>query len=302
MSVISRELFIFPTKFKVLSIPSLLQERNENLEAYANIATANCSGVNMTPPGGSMNIYTTTLPMELPSDTMITIALSAWMSEMNLTPGPDVSSAQQNFVNMIYYKSTQVGCSYQKCDAGGGLYFYTIACAFDQSIQKGGKPYEASEKTGCTRSKCQKVYSDATCSQDTGLCGRPVPTTTASSPTSTPQPSESLKKCEFYYALQRINAYRAAVANGVMPIPGGELPGCTTMFALDCDPSLELLAKFTVQDCQPKNLTLPGNPLNFFWISRLPKDQEEKDVIDMALATWMSQINVNGTKAREYKN
>ncbi|KAK5986559.1 hypothetical protein GCK32_015041 [Trichostrongylus colubriformis] len=149
---------------------------------------------------------------------------------------------------------------------------------------------------------CQKVYPDATCSQDTGLCDRPALTTTTAETTTTPEPSESLKKCEFYYALQRINAYRAAVANGVMPIPGGELPGCTTMFALDCDPSLELLAKFTVQDCQPKNLTLPGNPLNFFWISRLPKDQEEKDVIDMALATWMSQINVNGTKAREYKN
>ncbi|KAK5979526.1 SCP domain-containing protein, partial [Trichostrongylus colubriformis] len=86
----------------------------------------------MTPPGGSINIYTTTLPIELPSDTMITIALSAWMSEINLRTGPDVSSAQQNFVNMMYYKSTQVGCSYQKCDANGGLYFYTIACAFDQ--------------------------------------------------------------------------------------------------------------------------------------------------------------------------
>ncbi|KAK5981797.1 SCP domain-containing protein, partial [Trichostrongylus colubriformis] len=107
-------------------------ERNVSLEAYANITTSDCQGVDMTPPGGSLNIYTTTLPIELQSDTMIPIALSAWMSEVDLAHGPIVSSAQQNFVNMMYYKSTQVGCSYQKCDAEGDLYFYTIACAFDQ--------------------------------------------------------------------------------------------------------------------------------------------------------------------------
>ncbi|KAK5986907.1 hypothetical protein GCK32_010892, partial [Trichostrongylus colubriformis] len=37
---------------------------------------------------------------------------------------------------------------------------------------------------------------------------------------------------KFPYALQRINAYRAAVANGLMSTPEGVMPGCTTMFAL----------------------------------------------------------------------
>ncbi|KAK5980411.1 hypothetical protein GCK32_013871, partial [Trichostrongylus colubriformis] len=65
-----------------------------------------------------------------------------------------------------------------------------------------------------------------------GLCGRPAPTTTTTSTTTTPAPLPSVTKCKFHYALQRINAYRAAVANGVMSTRETELPGCTTMFAL----------------------------------------------------------------------
>ncbi|KAK5986905.1 hypothetical protein GCK32_010890 [Trichostrongylus colubriformis] len=70
--------------------------RNKNLEEWADIATEDCRGLNMTPPGGSMNIYTISLSEELPSDTMITKAVSAWMNEMNLPAGQGVSSALDN--------------------------------------------------------------------------------------------------------------------------------------------------------------------------------------------------------------
>ncbi|KAK5964581.1 hypothetical protein GCK32_010000 [Trichostrongylus colubriformis] len=86
-----------------------------------------------------------------------------------------------------------------------------------------------------------------------------------------------------------------------MSTPEGVMPGCTTMFALDCDPSLEFLAEFVVQDCTPNKLTAQGNPLIFF-SSRLPENQKENDVIDMALATWMSQITMNGTALKVYDN
>ncbi|KAK5984160.1 hypothetical protein GCK32_011568, partial [Trichostrongylus colubriformis] len=159
--------------------------RNKNLEAWANEATKDCRGLEVAPSGGSMNIYTISLPVELPSDTMITIAVSAWMSEMNL-PAGHVSSAQQNFANMMYYKSSLVGCSYQKCMKWGS-YLYSIACAFDQSIQKGEAIYQASESAGCNPFTCQTVYNDATCLAS-GLCGRPDPMPTTTSTTTTPAP------------------------------------------------------------------------------------------------------------------
>ncbi|KAK5977755.1 hypothetical protein GCK32_021719, partial [Trichostrongylus colubriformis] len=84
----------------MLSNPILLQLRNKNLEAWANEATKDCQGLDMTPPGLSLNNYTVSLPVELPSDTIITYAVSAWMNEMNLPAGQSVSSAQQNFVNV----------------------------------------------------------------------------------------------------------------------------------------------------------------------------------------------------------
>ncbi|KAK5986906.1 hypothetical protein GCK32_010891 [Trichostrongylus colubriformis] len=85
---------------------------------------------------------------------------------------------------MMYYKSSLVGCSYQKCEKQDS-YLYSIACAFDQSIRKGEAIYEASKSGGCTPSSCQTVYSDATCLAS-GLCGRPDPMPTTASTTTTP--------------------------------------------------------------------------------------------------------------------
>ncbi|XGW24660.1 hypothetical protein V3C99_006245 [Haemonchus contortus] len=161
-------------------------EYSPELEVYAKINTIQCQTQNYTPPGSSMSYY---MSYETPSDnlsniTVIKLALASWMQEiLNTNFGSQFTYTNQNmknFANMIYYKSTKAGCSYQSCSNLTSP-VAVVACVFDSAPQLGKPIYPSTQGVnGCNKdSDCSAVIFGTTCGPR-GLCGYSFSHTTVS--------------------------------------------------------------------------------------------------------------------------
>uniref|UniRef100_A0A7I4XT78 SCP domain-containing protein n=1 Tax=Haemonchus contortus TaxID=6289 RepID=A0A7I4XT78_HAECO len=161
-------------------------EYSPELEVYAQINTIQCQNENYTPPGSSMSYYRfyETPGKNLSNITVINLALASWMQEiLNTNFGSQFTYTNQNmknFANMIYYKSTKAGCSYQSCSNLTSP-VAVVACVFDSAPQLGKPIYPSTQGVnGCNKdSDCSAVIFGTTCGPR-GLCGYSFSSTTVS--------------------------------------------------------------------------------------------------------------------------
>ncbi|KAK6026530.1 hypothetical protein OSTOST_07490 [Ostertagia ostertagi] len=124
---------------------------SESLELYAAINTYGCQTSNFVPPGGSMNFYTDQLVPGMVAEKLINITLTIWKNEAAVTDGQVTytSERMKEFANMLYYKSTKVGCSYRACTTT-----FAVACVFN-SAPEIGKPIYMGSSFGSERMQCR---------------------------------------------------------------------------------------------------------------------------------------------------
>uniref|UniRef100_A0A7I4XTN2 Cap-25 n=1 Tax=Haemonchus contortus TaxID=6289 RepID=A0A7I4XTN2_HAECO len=152
-------------------------EYSPELEVYASVNTVGCKSANFYPPGGSLNYYMLYgLPEKYDNNTVVPVALATWMEHVLHNEIDDqVTYSDPNlemFANMVYYKATQVGCSYKKCSESQPP-LHVLACVFDSAPQMNEQLYKVSGTgKGCkSDSDCSNVFNGAVCGPE-GLCGR----------------------------------------------------------------------------------------------------------------------------------
>nr|AEP82916.1 venom allergen/ancylostoma secreted protein-like 2 isoform 2 [Heligmosomoides bakeri] len=151
--------------------------------------------------GSSFNMYQALQGQTpLQADALIEAAIEDWRKKAVFNPLPaDAIYSNQNlesFANMIYYKSTKVGCAYNNCPA---LTPYpagqAVVCVFDNKPALNSElypPAAAGVVTGCTADTSCAAITGATCvttaGPDQGLCnaaGAAFPTDTTPAATTT---------------------------------------------------------------------------------------------------------------------
>nr|AEP82917.1 venom allergen/ancylostoma secreted protein-like 2 isoform 3 [Heligmosomoides bakeri] len=150
--------------------------------------------------GSSFNMYQALQSQPpLQATQVVDAAISDWRTKAAFNPLPaDAIYSNQNlesFANMIYYKSTKVGCAYQSCNA---LPPYpaaqSVVCVFDNKPALNSQLYPpGTGTTGCTDPDCANALTGATCQtaagNTQGLCspqaGAAFPTDTTPAATTT---------------------------------------------------------------------------------------------------------------------
>ncbi|KAK6032145.1 SCP-like protein [Ostertagia ostertagi] len=122
------------------TLPSTLNmfalEADTYFEYIAEYNVIGCPSSASFIPQGTLNYYSSLFFDGATEKLLVSQAVGMWRSEAYqyaLDSQVTYNNQKlQNFANMIYYKSTKVGCAYQKCDATGTTpAMYAVACAFN---------------------------------------------------------------------------------------------------------------------------------------------------------------------------
>ncbi|XGW24657.1 hypothetical protein V3C99_006243 [Haemonchus contortus] len=156
-----------------LSMFQLKGDDSLTLMALTTIFTCNVTNPSVQ-PGYSYNGYTISyLPPGIGSSTIFDIALAQWEEEPLLYGvGENVvysNTKLKEWANMVYYKSTKVGCYYNFCNLTGPP-THAIACLFNMVPQENQPVYNPTQGVdGCNLDEnCSGKLSGSTCVKTNG--------------------------------------------------------------------------------------------------------------------------------------
>ncbi|KAK6030244.1 SCP-like protein [Ostertagia ostertagi] len=93
------------------------------------------------------------------------------------------------------------------------------------------------------------------------------------------------------YVGEKLNYFRQSVANGTALMAGGYLPSTLSMFTIDLNSELQMLAYLRILNCTQGNQTVPDKEvsMNYFSTGYLPSSITSEMVADIALGQWELQ-------------
>ncbi|XGW24363.1 hypothetical protein V3C99_006068 [Haemonchus contortus] len=143
------------------------------LAALETVFTCNLSNPSV-PPGESFNGYNISYyPSSLNASTMFNIALAKWEEEpIRYGIGDSVvysNTKLKEWANMVYYKSTEVGCYYNLCNTSRSI-MHAIACYFNMKPQWNQQLYNPTQGVdGCNLDEtCRGQLPGSTCVKTNG--------------------------------------------------------------------------------------------------------------------------------------
>lgn len=259
------------------------------MEQQAQNDITGCKGKEPVPNMGKNIMWWTGTSFNNPAGT-INSTLSNWWGTAKKV-GVDsenryTDSGLYYFSNMVFYKTTKIGCAYEVCDEE-----LTFTCLYDQAgYFTNAMMWETGEACSAD-SDCTTFEPRAHSTCDNGLCikGPDIPEPNEMCPE-----NEGMSDWAREKYLDLHNSYRSSVARGLEPDGlGGYAPKAAKMQKMVYDCALEATALRQAKKCVYEHSKIrPGFGENIFANSWLNLDKIE--VAKQSSGTWWRELKKHG--------